>query len=74
MESKNVQKTRFYACLKTKSLYVVIEKLLKTHVETASLPLNKQNNNFMRDPWTFQIWTFINVQKWILQDYLFSRD
>ena len=39
-----------------------------------SLPLNKQNNNFMRDPWTFQIWTFINVQKWILQDYLFSCD
>ena len=33
MESKNVQKTRFYACLKTKSLYMVIDKMLKTHVE-----------------------------------------
>ena len=42
MESKNVQKTRFSACLKTKSLYTVIEKkMLKMHVETASLPLNK---------------------------------
>jgi hypothetical protein len=47
MESKNVQKTRFSACLKTKSLYMVIEKMLKTHVEefsksVVSLPLNKQ--------------------------------
>ena len=41
MESKNVQKTRFYACFETKSIYTVIEKLLKTHVETISLPLNK---------------------------------
>ena len=43
MESKNVQKTRFYACFETKSIYTVIEKLLKTHVETISLPLNKTN-------------------------------
>ena len=34
MESKNVQKTRFSACLKTKSLYMVLNKTLKTHVET----------------------------------------
>jgi len=45
MELKNVQKTRFSACLKTKSLYTVIEKMLKTHVEAVSLPLNKQKNN-----------------------------
>ena len=45
MDSKNVQKTRFSACLKTKSLYTVIEKMLKTHVEAVSLPLNKQKNN-----------------------------
>jgi hypothetical protein len=46
MDSKNVQKTRFYACLETKSLYTVIEKMFKTHVEEfedfVSLPLNKQ--------------------------------
>jgi hypothetical protein len=43
MDSKNVQKTRFSAGLKTKSLYTVIEKMLKTHVEEfVSLPLNKQ--------------------------------
>ena len=57
MDSKNVQKTRFQACFETKSLYMVIEKLMKTHVEGfwdfVSWPLNKQNNNFMRDPWTF---------------------
>ena len=41
MDSKNVQKTRFSACLKTKSLYTVIEKIPKMHVETISLPLNK---------------------------------
>ena len=29
MDSKNVQKTRFYACLKTKSLYTVIDKNVK---------------------------------------------
>jgi hypothetical protein len=46
MELKNVQKTRFYACLKTKSLYTVIEKMFKTHVETASLSLNKNNDLF----------------------------
>ena len=44
MESKNVQKTRFYASLETKSHYTVIDKMLKTHVEEfeifASLPLN----------------------------------
>ena len=49
MESKNVQKTRFYACLKTKSLYTVIDKMLKTHVEEfgdfVSLPLKNRNNN-----------------------------
>jgi len=46
MESKNVQKTRFSASLKTKSPYTVIEKMFKTHVEEfgdfVSLPLNKQ--------------------------------
>ena len=43
MDSKNVQKTRFYASLKTKSHYMVIEKMFKTHVgEFVSLPLNKQ--------------------------------
>jgi hypothetical protein len=47
MDSKNVQKTRFSACLETKSLYMVIEKMSKTHVEefsksVVSLPLNKQ--------------------------------
>ena len=41
MDSKNVQKTRFSASLKTKSLYMVIDKLFKTHVEAVSLPLNK---------------------------------
>ena len=41
MDSKNVQKTRFYPCLNTKSPYIVIDKMSKTHVETASLPLNK---------------------------------
>ena len=46
MELKNVQKTRFYHCLKTKSIYTVIEKMLKTHVETASLSLNKNNHLF----------------------------
>ena len=49
MESKNVQKTRFYACLKTKSLYMVIEKMLKTHVEEFGdfvyLSLKNKNNN-----------------------------
>ena len=49
MELKNVQKTRFSACLETKSLYTVIDKMSKTHVEEfeifASLPLNKQKNN-----------------------------
>ena len=29
MELKNVQKTRFYASLKTKSLYMVIDKISK---------------------------------------------
>jgi hypothetical protein len=46
MDSKNVQKTHFSACLETKSLYMVIDKMFKTHVEEfgdfASLPLNKQ--------------------------------
>ena len=46
MDYKNVQKTRFYPCLKTKSIYTVIEKMLKTHVETASLSLNKNNHLF----------------------------
>ena len=49
MESKNVQKTHFYACLKTKSPYTVIEKLLKTHVEEfwdfVYLSLKNKNNN-----------------------------
>ena len=49
MESKNVQKTRFSVCLETKSLYTVIDKMSKTHVEEfgdfVSLPLNKQKNN-----------------------------
>ena len=36
MDSKNVQKTRFSASFETKSLYTVIEKLLKMHVEGAS--------------------------------------
>jgi hypothetical protein len=49
MDSKNVQKTRFSACLKTKSPYMVIEKLLKTHVEEFGdfsnfLSINKNNN------------------------------
>jgi len=49
MDSKNVQKTRFYSCLETKSPYMVIEKLLKTHVEefgdfTNFLSINKNNN------------------------------
>jgi hypothetical protein len=49
MESKNVQKTRFSAGLKTKSLYMVIEKMFKTHVEefgdfTNFLSINKNNN------------------------------
>ena len=43
MDSKNVQKTRFSAYLKTKSLYTVIDKISKTHVgDFVSLPLNKQ--------------------------------
>ena len=49
MDSKNVQKTRFYACLETKSLYTVIEKMLKMHVEEfgdfVSLSLKNKNNN-----------------------------
>ena len=49
MDSKNVQKTRFYACLETKSLYTVIEKMLKTHVEEFGdfvyLSLKNKNNN-----------------------------
>jgi len=36
MDSKNVQKTRFFASFEAKSLYVVIEKLLKMHVEGIS--------------------------------------
>ena len=50
MKLKNVQKTRFYACLKTKSLYTVIEKMLKTHVGdfTNFLSINK-NNNVVKD-------------------------
>ena len=41
MESKNVQKTRFYACFETKSLYTVIEKLLKMHVDPTKQKLHK---------------------------------
>ena len=55
MESKNVQKTRFYACFETKSIYTVIEKLLKTHVETISLPLNKTKQWFHERPLDFLI-------------------
>jgi len=36
MELKNVQKTRFSACLKTKSPYTVIDKMSKMHVERFS--------------------------------------
>ena len=47
MDSKNVQKTRFSACFETKSLYTVIEKMSKTHVETTSMPLNKQKKQII---------------------------
>ena len=49
MDSKNVQKIRFSVCLKTKSPYTVIEKMLKTHVEEFGdfvyLSLKNKNNN-----------------------------
>ena len=49
MDSKNVQKTRFSPCLETKSLYTVIEKMFKMHVEefgdfTNFLSINQNNN------------------------------
>jgi len=53
MDSKNVQKTRFSPCLETKSLYTVIEKMFKTHVEefgdfTNFLSINKNNNVLLK--------------------------
>ena len=47
MDSKNVQKTRFYACLKTKSLYTVIEKMLKTHLKGLCLFVSQQTKIIM---------------------------
>ena len=53
MDSKNVQKTRFYPCLNTKSPYMVIDKLFKTPVEAVSLPLNKTKQWFHERPLDF---------------------
>ena len=47
MDSKNVQKTRFSACLKTKSLYTVIEKMLKTHLKGLCLFVSQQTKIIM---------------------------
>ena len=47
MDSKNVQKTRFYACLETKSLYTVIEKMLKTHLKGLCLFVSQQTKIIM---------------------------